>query len=29
VREGALQALDNHGRIYRVVDPDLLLSPKP
>ena len=29
VREGALQALDNHGRIYRVVNPDLLLSPKP
>ena len=29
VREGALQALDNHGRIYRVVDPDLLLAPKP
>lgn len=29
VREGAVEGLDKHGRIYRVVDPDLLLSPKP
>ena len=28
VREGAVQALDNQGRIYRVVDVDLLNAPK-
>lgn len=29
VREGALEPLDNHGRIYRVVDAEQLLAPKP
>jgi len=28
VREGAVQALDNQGRVYRVVDVGLLHAPK-
>jgi len=28
VREGAVQVMDNQGRIHRVVDVDLLNAPK-
>jgi CRP-like cAMP-binding protein len=29
LREGCLEALDNHGRVYRVLDAEALVAPKP
>ena len=29
VRDGAIEPLDSHGRVYRVVDAEALVAPKP
>jgi CRP-like cAMP-binding protein len=29
LREGCLEGLDNHGRVYRVLDAEALVAPKP